>query len=538
MGSFVFSSLITVLAPLFIFNFTSLFMLSQENYGKFHSVKFLGQVFSSGIIFSTIIIPVLFIVFTVIDVIPDIYSKLYSVVGIMYGIATSCFLIFRLRNLLNPIFVAKRILASQKENEFYYYKTAQIPVGESVFDDLLELICGTINNNAIFESRKLFDYIFGWFALNIDDIEPDSKLFYDRKRNRFNHFFYTIAETLIQKDNDIIESHYIESISNTFLTDIDFEDFYKIDFPLASLKKLAASSIERGTNHDNQIASSIFYSIINPFNDILSKIENSENKHGFYIEESNQFRNFKDIILNNLIELYDCAIKAENTDFIKQTTLVRRFFNSHSGNDFIKWNNNYLKCYQEISYTYKKILECKNYDKKCAQYVLSEFKYFASNISYQDTNRTVIKHLFNTFIKDLYTTFVKLIDNTDYLRSYDFEVFYERTWNFDKCDDYQIDQYLNVFYVLIEKYFNKYKCSQVFESFETKDLWMRIEQIEAIWNERNSFNKHYCNVWKENVEKLKTEYFQLYKEYQKYSEALKRETKELKKVIKNEKYVD
>ena len=538
MDSFVFSSLIAVLAPLFIFNFTSLFMLSQENYGKFHSVKFLGLVFSPGVIFFTIVIPVLFIVFTVIDAKLEMYSKLYSVIGILYGIASSCFLIFRLRKLLDPIYVAKRIISSQDENEFYYYKTAQIPIGESVFDDLLELICGTINNNAIFESRKLFDYIFGWFALNIDDIKPDSKLFYDRKRNRFNHFFYTIAETLIQKDNDIIESHYIESISNTFLTDIDFEDFSKIDFPLASLKKLAASSVERGTNHDNQIASSIFYAIINPFNDKFSKIENSNNKHVFYIEESNQFRDFKDIILNVITEIYDCAIKAENIDFIKQTTFARCFFNSHSENEFIKWNNNYLKCYQEISYTYRKILECKNFDKTCIQYVLSEFKYFASNISYQDTNRTVIKHLFNTFIKDLYSTFEKIIDNTDYLKSHDFEIFYERTWNFDKCDDYQIEQYLTVFYILIKKYFDKYKNSQIFESFETKDLWMRIEQIEAVWNKRKIFNKNYCKVWNKNIEKLKIEYAQLYTEYQKYSEALKRETKELKEVIKDEIYVD
>lgn len=513
-------------------------MLSQENYGKFHSVKLLRMVFSPAVIFFTIVIPVLFIIFTIIDIIPQKYAQLYSVSGILYGISSSCFLIFRLRKLLDPLYIAKRIISTQLPDEFYYYKTEQTPIGESIFDDLLELVCGTINRNAAFEARKIFDYIFGWFALNLGEIKPSSKLYFDRNRNRFNAFFYTIVETLIQNDNAIIKSHYVESIEQHFFDAIDAKDFYKLDFPLASLKKLAAASIERGTNQDTETAVSIFYTMINSFYDMLTKIEDSSNKDTFYIEESEQYRDFNEIILKKLKDIYDCAVKVKNTDFIKHTTLSGRFFNSHSGNDFIKWNNNYLKCYQELSYTYAKILECNNYDKKCAEFVLSEFKHFASNISYQDTNRTVIKHLFNTFIKDLYSAFDKLIANTDYIKSHDFEVFYERTWGFDKCDDYQVGQYLIVFSLLIKKYFDKYKQLQIFNSFEIKDLWMRIEQIEGIWNERKKFNKPYCEVWKKNVEKLKSEYSQFYSEYLNYAEALKRETEVFRNVIKNEIYID
>ena len=536
MDSSNYNSLLAVLAPLFIFNFTSLFMLSQENYGKFHSVKLLKMVFSSEAIFFTIIIPVLFIIFTVIDVIPTVYSIMYSVLGIIYGIVSSCFLIFRLRKLLDPIYIAKRIISTQRVNEFFYYKTAQISVGESVFDDLLELICGTINNNAALESRKLFDYIFNWFALNLEEIKPSSKLFYERQENRFNAFLYTIVETLIQKDNSIIKSHYVKSIFYIFLENIDFRDLSKIDFPLSSLKKLATSLIERGSNQDNQIASAIFYTIINPFDDVLSRLENSNNRETFFIEESEEFLSFKEIVLKNLKEIYDCAIKSENSEFIRQTTIARRFFNSYSGNDFIKWNNNYLKCYQEISYYYKKILESSHYDKKCADFILSEFNHFAINISYQDSTRTVIKHLFNSYIKDLFDAFSKLIDNSDYLKSHDFGIFYERAWSFKECEDYQLDQYLNAFNLLIRKYFDKFEKLKIFDSFDTKDLWMRIEQVAEELQKRQT--ETFFKRWNESIKQLKIKYSAFYEEYKNYIQALEKESQFIKEAIKNEEYFD
>ena len=48
--------LIPVLSTLFIFNFTSLFILAQENFHKFNSVKLLRILISPALIFFTIII--------------------------------------------------------------------------------------------------------------------------------------------------------------------------------------------------------------------------------------------------------------------------------------------------------------------------------------------------------------------------------------------------------------------------------------------------------------------------------------------------
>lgn len=511
-------------------------MLSQENYGKFHSVKMLKMVLSPGVVFFTIIIPVLFIVLTLINVIPKEFSIMYSVVGILYGIIASCFLIFRLRKLLDPIYIAKRIISTQSRNEFYYYKTAQISLGDSIFDDLLELVCGTINNNAALESRKLFDYIFNWFTLNLKEIKSSNKIFFERQNNRFNRFFSTIVETLIQKDNSIIKDHYIESAYHAFLENIDFKDLSKIDFPLASLKKLAVSSIERGTNHDNQIASVIFFTIINPFDNILSKLEDSKTKDTFFIEESEEFSDFKDIVLKILSEIYDTAIKEGNTSFIKETTMARRFFNSHAGNAFIKWNENYLKCYQSISWYYKKILEITPCDKNCADFVLSELKHLAINIAYQESNRTVIRHLFNSYIKDLFNVFSKLIDNSDYIKSSDFDVFYERTWSFNKCDDYQVEQYINAFNFLIRKYFDKYEARKLFDSFDTKDLWMRIEQVNEELKSRT--DKKLYERWNDIEGQLKVEYSAFYDEYNKYTKALEKESQFIREAIKNEEYVE
>jgi hypothetical protein len=442
-----------------------------------------------------------------------------------------------LKCLLDPIYIAKRLIASNATNEFYIYKTSQIDFGESVFDDLLELICGTIARNADIESRKLFDYIFRWLSIHIDKIKPTSKIYWERRNNRFNIFFNTIVEKLINQNNPIIKIHYIESISSIFLSYYDSSDFSKIEFPLNSLTKLANRAIESGSNQDNQIASSIFYTIINPMENILSMIEESENKTTYIIQESNQLRDFYEIILNKLLELYESANKIHNSSFIRQTTLVRRLFNSYSGNDFIIWNRNYLNCYQKISLIYKKIIDSNEYDKNSVEFVLSELKTFAYNISVQDTKRTVIKHLFNTFLHDIFYIYYTLIEKTDLLKSSDFEIFYERTWDRSKCDDYQIDCYLDAFSQLIKKFFSRNSKKEHFDSYIFNDLWMRIEQIEDIWKE-NKIDKPYCKKWFENVEVLKKEYSNLYNSYLTYMDSYKEEIEKLKKTMKEEVYVE
>lgn len=184
-----FNTAVSVLCALFIFNFSSLFILAQENHQKFHSLKLLNMVISAKIIFFTIFIPVLLIILTVIDIISKNFSTFFSVCSILYGILSSCYLLNRLKRLLDPIYIAKRLIASNATNEFYIYKTSQIDFGESVFDDLLELICGTIARNADIESRKLFDYIFRWLSIHIDKIKPTSKIYWERRNNRFNIFF-------------------------------------------------------------------------------------------------------------------------------------------------------------------------------------------------------------------------------------------------------------------------------------------------------------------------------------------------------------
>ncbi len=532
-----FNTAVSVLCALFIFNFSSLFILAQENHQKFHSLKLLNMVISTKVIFFTIFIPVLFIILAVIDIIPNKFSTFFSVCSILYGILSSCYLLNRLKCLLDPIYIAKRLIASNATNEFYIYKTSQIDFGESVFDDLLELICGTIARNADIESRKLFDYIFRWLSIHIDKIKPTSKIYWERRNNRFNIFFNTIVEKLINQNNPIIKIHYIESISSIFLSYYDNSDFSKIEFPLNSLTKLANRAIESGSNQDNQIASSIFYTIINPMENILSMIEESENKTTYIIQESNQLRDFYEIILNKLLELYESANKIHNSSFIRQTTLVRRLFNSYSGNDFIIWNRNYLNCYQKISSIYKKIIEANEYDKKSVEFVLSELKTFAYNISVQDTKRTVIKHLFNTFLHDIFHIYYTLIEKTDLLKSFDFEIFYERTWDTSKCDDYQIACYLDAFFQLIQKFFSKNSKKEHFDTYIFNDLWMRIEQIEDIWKE-DKIDKPYCKKWLVNVEVLKKEYSNLYNSYLTYMESYKEEIEKLKKTMKEEVYVE
>ena len=100
MDNFIF--LITFFSPLFIFNFTSLFILAQENFHKFNSIKLLRMVLSPLVILFCIIVPAGIILLTITNVIPETGKNFYSACGIVYGIATSIYLLQRLKKNVGP----------------------------------------------------------------------------------------------------------------------------------------------------------------------------------------------------------------------------------------------------------------------------------------------------------------------------------------------------------------------------------------------------------------------------------------------------
>lgn len=184
------------------------------------------------------------------------------------------------------------------------------------------------------------------------------------KSDKFNGFFLSICEKINQKDNSVIKINYVNAIYKSFLTNIDYHDFDKNLFQLNSLKILAGVLIERGLSQDNAVATNIFHAIIDPSKNILNKIQVSPYE-GFYVEKSDDYKGFKETILDSVLYLYDTAIKYENIDFISHTFIAWRLFNYRDdSNKFITWNSNYLQCYFDISSIYQKVFKLKNYDKR------------------------------------------------------------------------------------------------------------------------------------------------------------------------------
>lgn len=527
MDNFIF--LITFFSPLFIFNFTSLFILAQENFHKFNSIKLLRMVLSPLVILFCIIIPAGIILLTITKVIPESGKNFYSACGIVYGIATSIYLLQRLKKMLDPIYAAKKIISEIKESEFLFYKNGDIPKGESNFDDLLKLCCGVVDRNDEFESASVFEFIFDWFNQHIDRVKPNSKYYWAQQNDRFNRFFLSICEKINQKDNSVIKVNYIKAIYNSFLINIDSHDFDKNIFQLNSLKNLADILIERGLSKDNIVANNIFHAIIDPSENILNKIQSSPYEE-LYVKESDDYKNFKETILDCIIHLYNIAIKYENIDFVNHTFIACRLFNSHDeSKKFIAWNANYLQCYFDISSTYKKVYKLKHYDRKCIQFILHEYRLILDAIKYQDASRTVIKHLFNACMNDLTRIFTDLIENTNILKSNDFDLYYDLfMWN-DISDDYQAETYLKYFSFLLEKILAKPKeceCNRI-----ACELWGRTEQISKKLNE---LNKPYAVFWNECCNNLQKKFPNTYDDYQKYINAVNDEIKQFKKMVSEE----
>lgn len=531
MDNFIF--LITFFTPLFIFNFTSLFILAQENFHKFNSIKLLRMVLSPLVILFCIIVPAGIILLTITNVIPESGKNFYSACGIVYGIATSIYLLQRLKKMLDPIYAARKIISEIKGDEFLFYKNGKIPKGESNFDDLLRLCCGVVERNDEFESAIVFEYIFDWFYLHIDQIKPNSKVYWDQKSDKFNGFFLSICEKINQKDNSVIKINYVNAIYKSFLTNIDYRDFDKNLFQLNSLKILAGVLIERGLSQDNAVATNIYHAIIDPSKNILNKIQTSPYE-GFNVKESDDYEGFKETILDSILYLYDTAIKYENIDFINHTFIACRLFNSYDArNEFIAWNGNYLQCYFDISSIYQKIFKLKNYDKKSVHFVLQEYRHLLYSMKYQDASRTVVKHFFNACMNDLMSIFTDLIENTNVLKSDDFKLYYDVFMGNVISDNYQAETYLKYFSVLLKKVIAKPKESGCEYDRTTYELWGRIEQILEILN--NS-NKPYTIFWKEFCDNLRKQFPDSYKDYQSRTKAFNEGMKQFKKAMSEEEY--
>ena len=529
MDNFIF--LITFFTPLFIFNFTSLFILAQENFHKFNSIKLLRMVLSPLVILFCIIVPAGIILLTITNVIPESGKNFYSACGIVYGIATSIYLLQRLKKMLDPIYAAKRIISEIKEIEFYLYKKRQIQNGQSNFDDLLKLCYGVIERNDEFESEIVFEFIFGWFHQHVDQIKPDSKAYLER-RNKFDEFSRRICKKINEKDNSIIKENYVRAINKIFLTNVDVHDFDKNLFQLNSLIVLADVLIERGLYQDNVVANNIFHVVIDPYENILNKIQSSSYEEDFYVKESDDYESFNETILKTILHFYDIAIKYENIDFISHTFIACRLFNSYDArNEFIAWSGNYLQCYFDISSIYQKVFKLKNYDKKCVQFVLHEYRHLLVSMKYQDASRTVIKHLFNACMNDLARIFIDLIENTNVLKSDDFILYYDVFLGKIISDDYQAENYLKCFSVLIGKIFANPKEGDCEYDRTTYELWGRIEQILKILNESN---KPYTAFWKEFYDNLRKQFPNSYDNYQKYRKAVNDEIKQIKKAMSEE----
>ena len=528
MDNFIF--LITFFSPLFIFNFTSLFILAQENFHKFNSIKLLRMVLSPLVILFCIIVPAGIILLTITNVIPESGKNFYSACGIVYGIATSIYLLQRLKRMLDPIYAAKKIISEIKDNEFYLYKNGRTPNGQSNFDDLLRLCCGVVERNDEFESESIFQFIFDWFYQHIDQVKPNSKLYRNQQNDKFNRFFLSICEKINQRDNSIIKANYVKAIYKSFLINVDFHDFDKNLFQLNSLKTLAGVLIERGLSQDNAVAINIFHTIIDPSKNILNKIQVSSYEH-FSVEESDDYEEFEETILDSILYFYDTAIKYENIDFINHTFIACRLFNSHDqckNNEFITWNNNYLQCYEKISSTYKAIFKLKNHNRKCVQFVLFEYRHLLDEMSYQDASRTVVKSLFNSCMRDLMEIFTNLIENTNILKPGDFILYYDVFLGKIISDDYQAENYLKCFSVLIGKILAKPKEGDCEYDRTTCELWGRIEQILKKLNESN---KPYTAFWKEFYDNLRKQFPNSYEDYQKYINAVNNEIKQFKKAM-------
>lgn len=508
--------IVTFISTDLIFNFTAMFILLQENYGKYNSVFLLRYVVGLETITAVTVVPGIMIVLYSLSIIPADYYLLYSVFCVAYCLFCSIYLLYNLKRVWNDMYLLALLMSKTSKDMFYYYKTNQLSPNENYIDSVLRIITNSVAKKEYDILPNILQVVLLWLDENKDRIEGN------RENNRFYHFMNVLVDSLIATGSPIIVNQYAEQIYSLFYKDFCSNTFQKkkIEY-IKTLKELHIFyySLYRLIKHYIRAKEHNYDDILHNLYKVYTynikynflQLEFSQRK-GVAILESENYRDFDFYYMEFYVKIIDEAIENENFSFLKRLYLFSAFYQLGEGQEL---NSNHLKILHKLTYLYSKVLKECNYEKEVLHRVLSEYKSLIHYLSYLKIDSILSELMGNVIYNSIQNIYVNLLQTKCQITIDDLEFLYEIYYDFGRTR-MQDSRYLKLFLFVVASYFEYVKIEE--EKFYVNQIWEKIEHLEDLFSRQGKTD--YLNILNTKKFELENKYPEVKMNYDEYRIAL------------------
>lgn len=507
--------IVTVLSADLIFNFTSMFILLQENYSKYNSIYLLKNTVTKATIFVSVVIPGVLISLLILNLIPDRYFILYSIFCVVLCISFSIWLLCSLKRALNTTDILLRLMANTNENVVRMYCNSKIIEENNDIQTILKIAIDTIAKKDNISCKSIFYLVLHWLEKYRSEISINKKLAYFESHNNFYSFVNDINNSLLDTQATSIIKQYINEIANIFRFSNIETEYKQYHIFYSSLNKLAIKLIKLNNAQFDELIKDIYNVYIFKVSFILSKLSPSKMEENFYIIESDELKDFKDFYYEPLEKIIHEASKNRNIEFLKSIRLFSTFFQYLPDNMVI--NSNYLEILHETTHCYSYILRNNNYNKDLLQSVFREYKSLQHYLSYLVIPEKLKELMLNVMFNSISSIYSVLLNNKVQLEECDLEILYEYFFEEDKYSDYL--RYLQLFFYVISVSFD-YGISKL-ELDKRNHIWSRVEQLGSIFLKRN--NNQLLNEFNSRKNEIISKFPYIKTDYEKWESLVNQE---------------
>ena len=522
--------IIPVISAVFIFNFSAICYLVQENYHKYNSVLLIKESFNFTTLLFTIIIPAGFVLSLIFFDEKSINLVFWSVVATIYSLCSSIWLLYRVRFLLNDRKILLRLISNLSKDDINAYcKNVNINT-ENPIDTMQKVLTLIIKNNDVNLAEDSFNLLFKWIALNLDCIYEDSNNYWRIQQNRFNKFLIGLSQEISKADNYVMRQNFVYSMYECVLLKSEIKQIKRYELIYSTLESFIKSELEKNDRYSEKVAENSFHILISMVPKYLHYMKCNECPiAGYsYLTESEEWYQFYEIVIRSVKECVDFAVEKNRIDFLKSTYLVSRIFEKYEepfvssleDNKFL-WNDNAYRYWESVSNIYYRIYT-KIFDEQVIRHIEMEYRQFAYLITVLNYSFPAQRAIFNSFYNSYSAFICELIEKKRVFSSKEFfEILCEPVFDRCSCQAY-FNSYMKLFFFATNKTLNLYSGNnELLNSHDLMRIIGHIEQMKKYLQEKCKFKfeKDVLDKFDE-YEKKYSEIFANYTEYKKNQNLL------------------
>lgn len=507
--------IVTVLSADLIFNFTAMFILLQENYSKYNSIYLLKNTVTKVTVFVSVIIPGVLISLLILNLIPDKYFILYSIICVVLCISFSIWLLYSLKRALNTTDIILRLMSNTNSNIIRDYCNKHYDSENNDIDTILKIVTDTIAKKEYTSTKSVFYLVLQWIDKYRKEISIKKHLVFFESQNSFYTFVDILVTSLLDSKSSSIMKQFINEVYNVLKFANIEKEYKQYHIFYNSLKKLAKRLIQLNDHQYDELLWAIYNAYTYKSGYILSNLETSEMKESFFILESDEYRDFCVFYYEAIEEIIDESLKNNNIVFLKKINLFSTFFQYLPDNIIL--NSNFLEVLHKTTHCYSQILKETGYEKNLLHSILQEYKSLQHYLSYLKMPENLKELMLNVVFNSISSIYSSLLSNKIELEEYDLEILYEYFWKKDKYTDSL--RYLQLFFYVLNFYFD-YSFKDL-KSDKRNHIWSRVSQLESIFLERNETKLY--NELESNKSKILEKFPIIKSDYEKWVSLLNQE---------------